>query len=262
MKKQWLKYVSAIALCTTLLSSSYAEETPSSCFNRCRWTSYELFKHVVGFESEPMSVMMKKLTPEDPELWDQYSDCVGNLLLANIYLGSDINTLTKAVYDLRFHDDMTLSCISSTVLLSLFNPNSYLANTEDKITELSMIAIAMDDAIDHYRWENKLDDLETPFLFWLTSLTTFNCIKPNNKVVIPLPSLNTLISTTTSMSDKTNLYCLASPHLFVPKNTDKTKWSLEDFAELTEALSTIHSDDFAKLLKQELGLVKEELSAD
>ncbi len=211
-------------------------------------TSHELFKAVVGFESEPMSVMMQTLAPERPELWDKYSDCVGNLLLANLYLNTDVEKITKAVYDLRFHKEMTCACIENTSLLSLLNSQSYLSSDPHMIFEMLNIVDLMDDALlidapcscDH--------EGSTPYL---VSLLRFQCLDITSN---PLKDLPVFQIPTLKLADflegqdqafllfkdLSPLYCQDSHSTFAPKDTDIIQWA--DVDNIIEAKELFDGD--------------------
>lgn len=238
MKKLWNKCLITL-LALPLIVSSHIHHTLVDSLS-----SYELFEASVGFESQPMSEMMEKLTPDSPELWHQYSECVGNLLLANLYLKTDVEKITKAVYDLRFHEEMTRACIGSTYILSLLNSHSYLSSRPHMIVEMFNIADLMNSAL-HFD-KGCLCHATSP-QDYLMSLMRFKCLdiahSPLSELpVFQLPELK-LHEVMEKQSDAYHqlgelapLYCQDSPGTFATKNTSLIQWAdLEQVATNQES---------------------------
>ncbi|PCI78251.1 hypothetical protein COB21_01070 [Candidatus Aerophobetes bacterium] len=239
-------------LITSNISAVENENQTCPMLNQCTGTSYELFEQVVGFSSDPIEVVIEQILPEHPELWDEYSPCVGNLLLANLYLNQDVNTLTRAIYDLRLHSEMTHACMSNAFFLSLLNPDSFIASDPAKLMELFFIIELMD---------NNLDQTHDPIL----TLLEFKCLDVKNlfnkEYLSRLPIFNLSNLTignffkhieqfTNSLKRHTPLYFQDSPHLFTHKNSELCLWgSLDTIIEMIESFT---EDEDTQLLKSEI----------
>lgn len=202
---------------------------PSNFMHQHQWITYELFEKTVGFSSKPMHEMMQQLAPNNPDIWDAFSECVGNLLLANLYLNSDTEKVTKAVYELRFHSEMTHACIHNTLLLSLFNKDSYLSKHPDKLLEILIIDQLMENALESY------PQPETG-ISHLCSLIRFKCLNIDSQTLLETPLFHIPLLKVADMLKSqedcleilrrsTPLYFQCSAYTFVPEGTDIAVWA-------------------------------------
>lgn len=216
------------------LSQTEEVAAPSCQLGRCQWTSHELFEHVVGFQSEPMSAMMEKLTPDAPELWDVYSDTIGNLLLANLYLGGDKEALIKATYDLRFHPEMTYACLYSMTQVAPFSS----FEDEAKTIELACLATGMDYAV--YMDASGYDADDEAIAEYITVLYQQGLLP--EPTIFPhaiLPPIRII-----RLFDEASLpvSCLDTYSIFAAKECEQTIWCSEEHVAGIEANNQFPGD--------------------
>ncbi|PCI78252.1 hypothetical protein COB21_01075 [Candidatus Aerophobetes bacterium] len=245
---RWIPSIiySSLAACLLVASPVVAREDARETFysshtlNQHQWISYELFENFVGVSSSPIDMMMRQLAPEEPEIWDQYSACVGNLLLANLYLNTDIEKVTKAIYTLRFHSEMTYACIYNALLLSLSNPNSFLASNPSILLEMFTIASLMENALENCPEHD--DSGISP----MCALVRFKCLELDQNNISTLPIfqipylkvsdfLQSQSNSLDQLQEGAPFYFQHSSHTFVPTSTTTSSWGpVRDIVDIKE----------------------------